>query len=60
MLMAYRHKARVMVKRHLSRRSQSSYVNWTHLDRLCDRHPLANPRKLTDLIALSRAKVSAV
>ncbi|WP_145353922.1 group II intron reverse transcriptase/maturase [Roseimaritima multifibrata] len=53
MLMAYRNRARVMVKRHLSRRSQSSYVNWTHLDRLSDRHPLANPRRLTDLIAMT-------
>ncbi|QDT03064.1 Group II intron-encoded protein LtrA [Rubripirellula lacrimiformis] len=60
MLMAYRNKARVLVKRHLSRRSQNSYVNWTHLDRLCERHPLSNPRKLTDLIAMSRASVSAV
>ena len=28
MLMAYRNKVRVMAKRHLSRRSQSSYVSW--------------------------------
>jgi group II intron reverse transcriptase/maturase len=60
MLMAYRNKARVMVKRHLSRRSQNSYVNWTHLDRLTERHPLANPQRLTDLIAMSRRRKSAV
>jgi len=60
MLMAYRNKARVMVKRHLSRRSQNSYVNWAHLNRLTERHPLANPQRLTDLIAMSRAPVSAV
>lgn len=60
MLMAYRNKARVMVKRHLSRRSQNSYVNWTHLNRLTERHPLANPQRLTDLIAMSRRRMSAV
>ncbi len=60
MLMAYRNRARVMVKRHLSRRSQNSYVNWTHLDRLTERYPLVNPHRLTDLIAMSREPVSAV
>ena len=60
MLMAYRNRARVMVKRHLSRRSQNSYVNWTHLDRLTSLHPLANPRRLVDLIAMSRKPGSAV
>jgi group II intron reverse transcriptase/maturase len=60
MLMAYRNKARVMVKRHLSRRSQASYVNFTHLDRLTERHPLVNPQRLTDLIAMSRLRMGAV
>lgn len=59
MLMAYRNKARVMAKRHLSRRSQKSYVNWTHLDQLCERHPLQNPVRIKDLIAMSRRRESA-
>lgn len=50
----------VLVKRHLSRRAHDSYVNWTHLNRLAERHLLANPRRLTDLIALSGAVKSAV
>ena len=44
MLMAYRNKVRVMAKRHLSRRSQSSYASWGDFNRFTDLHPLANPR----------------
>jgi group II intron reverse transcriptase/maturase len=54
LLMAYRSKVRRMAKRHLSRRSQNSYVNWSQFNRFTDAHPLANPQRLTDLIALSR------
>ena len=59
LLMAYRSKVRRMAKRHLSRRSQNSYVNWTHFNRFTDAHPLASPKRLTDLIAMSRAGVVA-
>lgn len=57
MLMAFRSKVRRMAKRHLSRRSQNSYVTWDHFQRFTDAHPLANPKRLTDLIAMSREGV---
>ena len=53
-LMAFRSKVRVLAKRHLSRRSQQSYVNWTSFNRFTDRHPLASRRRLTELIAMNR------
>ena len=59
MLMAFRNKVRVMAKRHLSRRSQNSYVNWNDFDRFTERHPLASPKCLKDLIALNRELLSA-
>jgi len=58
MLMAYRSKVRRMAKRHLSRRSQKSYVNWDDFNRFTELHPLANPQRLTDLIAMHRASLS--
>lgn len=54
LLMAYRSKVRRLAKRHLSRRSQNSYVNWTAFNRFTELHPLVNPKCLTDLIALDR------
>jgi group II intron reverse transcriptase/maturase len=54
LLMAFRSKVRRMAKRHLSRRSQKSYVNWADFNRFTELHPLANPTRLTDLIALNR------
>jgi len=48
-----------MAKRHLSRRSQNSYVNWDDFNRFEKLHPLASPRRLTDLIALHRSLLSA-
>lgn len=54
LLMAYREHARLMAKRHLSRRSQKSYVGWSEFNRFCELHPLASPKRLTDLIALGR------
>jgi group II intron reverse transcriptase/maturase len=54
LLMAYRNKVRRMAKRHLSRRSQNSYVNWTDFNRFTEDHPLASPTRLTDLIAMNR------
>ena len=58
MLMAFRNKVRLMAKRHLSRRSQNSYVNWDAFNRFTDLHPLASPKRLTDLIAMHRQSVS--
>jgi group II intron reverse transcriptase/maturase len=58
MLMAFRSKVRVMAKRHLSRRSQKSYVTWDDFNRFCELHPLANPKRLKDLIALHRELLS--
>ena len=54
MLDVFRDRVRRMAKRHLSRRSQNSYVNWDDFDRFTKRHPLAMPQKVTDLIAMSR------
>ncbi|TWT75732.1 Group II intron-encoded protein LtrA [Planctomycetes bacterium CA13] len=54
LLAAYRSKVRRMAKRHLSRRSQNSYVNWDDFNRFTDLHPLVNPKCLTDLIAMDR------
>jgi len=52
--MVYREQARRMAKRHMSRRSQNSYLNWQKFNRFEKQHPLANPKRLTDLIAMSR------
>ncbi len=54
LLMVYRAKARRMAKRHLSRRSQKSHLNWQKFNAFEQQHPLASPRRLTDLIAMSR------
>jgi RNA-directed DNA polymerase len=54
MLEVYRSKVRRMAKRHLSRRSQNSYVNWVDFTRFTDLHPLASPKRLVDLIAMDR------
>ncbi len=59
MLVAYRSKVRRMAKRHLSRRSQKSYLSWDDFERFTELHPLANPTLLTDLIAMSRELTSA-
>ena len=54
MLMAFRNKVRRMAKRHLSRRGQTSYVNWGDFNCLTEHHPLAAPKRLKDLIAMQR------
>ena len=59
MLLVFRDKVRRMAKRHLSRRSQRSYVNWGDFTRLEELHPLVRPARLTDLIAMNRAMLSA-
>ena len=56
LLMAFRSKVRRMAKRHLSRRSQNSYVNWDDFRQLEELHPLASPVRLTDLIAMTRQR----
>ena len=53
-LMAFRSKVREMAKRHLSRRSQKSYVSWAKFNRFTELHPLASPKRLTDLTAMNR------
>ena len=55
MLDVFRERVRRLAKRHLSRRSQNSYVNWEQFDLFTKLHPLAMPAGLTDLIALSRS-----
>ena len=57
-LMAFRRRVREMAKRHLSRRSQKSYLSWTKFNRFTELHPLANPKGLTDLIAMDRIRLS--
>jgi RNA-directed DNA polymerase len=59
MLMAYRSKVRRMAKRQLSRRSQKSYLNWDAFNRFTELHPLASPKRLTDLIAMNRESLRA-
>ena len=51
-LMVYFRQARWLAKRWLSRRSQNTYVNWDDFSTYCKRHPLAQPGKVTDLIAM--------
>jgi group II intron reverse transcriptase/maturase len=59
MLMVYREHARRMAKRHLSRRGQHSYLSWPKFNAFLEQNPLASPKRLTDLIAMTRG-VSAV
>lgn len=54
MLMVYRKQARLLAKRHLSRRSQNSYMSWTKFNAFTDQHPLVSPTRLVDLIAQCR------
>ncbi|MEM1226549.1 MAG: reverse transcriptase domain-containing protein [Planctomycetota bacterium] len=54
MLMVFRGAALRMAKRHLSRRSQKSYVNWPDFYRFVDAYPLPLPPRVVDLIAMAR------
>ena len=54
LLMVFRDHARRMAKRHLSRRSQHSYLSWAKFNDFLKANPLANPKRLTGLIAMSR------
>jgi RNA-directed DNA polymerase len=58
MLEVFRRKVRRMAKRHVSRRSQNSAVNWEAFTRFTDLHPLMGSKSLTDLIALDRKRRS--
>lgn len=60
LLMVFREHARRMAKRHLSRRSQRSYLNWSKFNAFLERTPLASPQRLIDLIAMTRAGGRAV
>jgi hypothetical protein len=53
-LMVFREEVRRFAKRWLNRRSQKTHVNWLEFSAYCERHPLASPQRLTDLIAMSR------
>ena len=55
MLMAFRRHVLALAKRHLSRRSQKSYVNWHQFYHFVDSYPLPPPPRVIDLIAMSRA-----
>jgi len=53
-LISYREAVKRMALRWLCRRSQTAYVNLKAYDAYLARHPLPGPRKLLDLIAMSR------
>lgn len=55
-LMRYREAAKKLALRWLNRRSQRKSKNWGQFNAYMDRFPLASPRKLTDLIAMARAR----
>ncbi len=52
-LMAFREVAIRMTIRWLRRRSQKTFVSWQDFKRRLTHHPIASPRKLKNLIALS-------
>ena len=54
LLMVFRDYARRMAKRHMSRRSQKSYLNWNKFNAFLKQNPLASPKRLADLIAMAR------
>jgi len=53
-LMKYRGMARRLAFRWLNRRSQAKSKNWSEFYTYIDRHGLASPKRLTDLIAMAR------
>lgn len=55
MLEAFRQKAKRLAFRWLNRRSQATSKTWKEFYAYIDRHGLASPKKLTDLIAMARA-----
>ena len=55
LLEAFRQQAKRLAFRWLNRRSQSTSKTWPEFYAYIERHGLAAPRKLTDLIAMARA-----
>ncbi len=55
-LMKYLGAAKKLAFRWLNRRSQSKSKNWGEFYAYLDRFPLASPKKLTDLIAMTRPR----
>jgi group II intron reverse transcriptase/maturase len=53
-LMKFRGLAKRLAFRWLNRRSQATSKTWSEFYTYIDRHGLANPKKLTDLIAMAR------
>lgn len=53
-LMKYRGLAKRLAFRWLNRRSQAKSKNWSEFYTYIDRHGLASPKRLTDLIAMAR------
>jgi RNA-directed DNA polymerase len=53
-LMTFQRRARKLAKRWMNRRSQKTSMNWEDFNSYCSRYPIASPRRLTDLIAMSR------
>ena len=53
-VMKYREAARRMGLRWLRRRSQNSRVTWEAYNRYLQQHPLPNPERIVDLIAMAR------
>ena len=53
-LMKYRGMAKRLAFRWLNRRSQAKSKNWSEFYTYIDRHGLASPQRLTDLIAMAR------
>jgi hypothetical protein len=56
MLEVFRDMAKRLAFRWLNRRSQSTSMTWKEFYAYIDRHRLASPRKLTDLIAMARPR----
>ncbi len=53
-LVKYREAARRLGLRWMRRRSQTATISWADYDRYLKHHPLPNPGKIVDLIALGR------
>ena len=57
--MKYREAARRMGLRWLRRRSQNSRVSWDAYNAYLRQHPLPNPGRIVDLIAMARNNATA-
>ena len=52
--MKYREAARRMALRWIRRRSQKAWMSWAAYAEYLKRHPLAEPSRIVDLIAMAR------